>query len=97
MAAAGLGDLVANATITIMVLFPIALIWVAFVLYWAIRKYGIEPEKAADEPRRWPRPPQGDTDGGGTRATPRAGRRASSERGRFGRRRARGARSATRL
>jgi hypothetical protein len=41
-----------------MVLFPIALLWVAGVLAWVLWKYSGEPDEPGDEPRRWLRPPR---------------------------------------
>jgi len=42
-----------------MVLFPIALLWVAGVIIWVIRKGGFDPERPDDARQRWPRRPRG--------------------------------------
>ena len=65
-----------------MVLFPIALIWVALVLYWAIRTYAVEPETPDDEPRRWSRPAPNGPDGTGAAPPARGSSGPPVERGR---------------
>jgi hypothetical protein len=46
-----------------MVLFPIAFIWFAIVMFWLIRNSLNEPDEQPGEPRRWyprrPRSPHG--------------------------------------
>lgn len=43
-----------------MVLFPIAIVWIGFVLYWTIVRNGVDTDEAngGSEPRRWPRRPR---------------------------------------
>jgi hypothetical protein len=65
-----------------MVLFPIALIWVAAVLYFIIRRSLNEPEEEdqGQEPRRFQRPPgpRPREDRGRSARTDRAGSRTRS-------------------
>jgi hypothetical protein len=57
------------------VLFPIALIWVAAVLYFIIvRRSSNEPEQPGKEPRRFRRPPAPPGDGRGSPGRTRATR-----------------------
>ena len=58
-----------------MILFPIALIWVAVVLYFIIvRRSSNEPEQPGEEPRRFRRPPSTPADGLGSPGRSRATR-----------------------
>jgi hypothetical protein len=43
-----------------MILFPIAIVWIGFVLYWAIVRNGVFTEGTDEDqpPRRWPRRPR---------------------------------------
>jgi hypothetical protein len=72
-----------------MVLFPIALLWVAVVLYVVIKRSTADPDQSGGEPRRWrPRPrtpppgpaPGAEALGGRPPARSLAGRRASAGR-----------------
>jgi hypothetical protein len=57
------------------ILFPIALIWIAVVLYFVIvRRSKNEPEQPGEEPRRFRRPPATPRDDRGTPGHSRASR-----------------------